>query len=321
MADSGFSSRKMQVKTTGFQVDIDSATDMAWDWLQNHHKLFRREKLWSVDCFFTGHRLDTHKSFVVSGGPPANFSSGFCSYTALGVTCICADGRYYETLVFSTNPIFNRKRNPTARRRKIWAEIDAVFKKWGIDPDRVIYVSPEEMKGKKGKETKKSIVPAQVARIKDFFSHYMIEEDCVILSDGGDEFACLVELGFAKHIPYPSPVHQWLSPNDNRLHGAAKQRWRKSGVDFKDDAEALASLLFFMDDETRNSAKWFDTNLQIDQPVARRQGVESVIRGKKHSMNRYYVDARKEYRFKFGLDPRGEYDDRLPDDLDGIYWT
>src|SRR5690606_4295358 len=127
MADSGFSSRKMQVKTTGFQVDMDSATDMAWDWLQKHHKLFRREKLWSVDCFFTGHRLDTHKSFVVSGGPPANFSSGFCSYTALGVTCICADGRYYETLVFSTNPIFNRKRNPTARRRKIWAEIDAVF--------------------------------------------------------------------------------------------------------------------------------------------------------------------------------------------------
>lgn len=61
--------------------------------------------------------------------------------------------------------------------------------------------------------------------------------------------------------------------------------------------------------------------MQVDQPSVTRERVESIIRGKKHNKNRYYVDARKEYRFKFGLDPRGEYDDRMPDDLDGLYWT
>ena len=321
MAELGFASRKMQVKTSGFQVDMDSATDLSYEWLQKNHKDFKRHKLWSVDCFFTGHRTDTHSSFVVSGGPPANFSAGFCSYTALGVTCVCADGRYYESIVYSANPIFNRNVNPTARRLKIWAEVDAVFKKWGVAANRVTFVTQEEMKGKNGKGTKKSIVPAHTDRIRDYFSRYVIEDDCIILSDGGDEFTCLAERGFSKHIHYPGPVHQWLSPNDNRLHGTAKQRWRKSGVDFKNDAEALASLLYFMDDETKNAEKWFDANLQVDQPSVTRERVESIIRGKKHSKNRYYVDARKEYLFKFRLDPRGEYDDRLPDDLDGLYWT
>lgn len=213
-----------------------------------------------------------------------------------------------------------KERNKTSRRVKIWAEIDAVFLEWGVSVDRVIYVSPEETRGKKGNGAKKSIVPAQMDRIRDFFSRYVVDDDCVILSDIEDEFSCLTELGFQKHIKYPGPVHQWLSPNDNRLHGSAKQ-WRKSGVDFKNDAEALASLLYFMDEEMVSAEKWFDANLQVDQPYVTRERVESIIRGKKHNMNRYYVDARREYRFKFGLDPRGDYNDRLPDDLDGLYWT
>jgi hypothetical protein len=53
----------------------------------------------------------------------------------------------------------------------------------------------------------------------------------------------LESLGFAKHVPYPAPVHQHLSPNDNRLHGTAKARWRNSGVDFQDDVESSLLLL------------------------------------------------------------------------------
>jgi hypothetical protein len=60
------------------------------------------------------------------------------------VTCFCADGRYFETLLYSTNPIFNRTLNATSRRVKIWflswgrhalEPLDLLF---GVDPDPVM---------------------------------------------------------------------------------------------------------------------------------------------------------------------------------------
>ena len=48
-----------------------------------------------------------------------------------------------------------------------------------------------------------------------------------ILSDGGNAFFdqkndVLLDLGFGTHGIYTSAVHQYMSPNDNRLHGTSK---------------------------------------------------------------------------------------------------
>ncbi len=128
MRELGFSSRKMQAKSSGFSVDVDGAVEMAYQWLAVHHNSFIPSKVWSIDCVFTGHRTDTHKSFVVSGGPPANFSGSISSYTALGVTLVCDDGRYFPTVLYTSNPIFNRDRSQTARRKGILANIEFLFR-------------------------------------------------------------------------------------------------------------------------------------------------------------------------------------------------
>ena len=57
----------------------------------------------------------------------------------------------------------------------------------------------------------------------------------------------LLDLGFKHHDFYPSSVYQYLSPNDNRLHGTSKASWRNSGVDYSDDVSTSLMLLQHLD--------------------------------------------------------------------------
>jgi hypothetical protein len=89
----------------------------------------------------------------------------------------------------------------------------------------------------------------------------------VVFSDNGKSFfpggvSALESLGFAKHVPYPAPVPQHLSPHDNRLHGTAKAQWRTSGVDLKDDVESSLLFLSHLDaDLGAHAATWFKRNI------------------------------------------------------------
>ncbi|MEI7892455.1 MAG: hypothetical protein WCI05_05160 [Myxococcales bacterium] len=72
----------------------------------------------------------------------------------------------------------------------------------------------------------------------------------------------LEELGFEQHAAYPPAVHHYLSPNDNCLHGSAKQRWRTSGVDFRDDVASSLQLLNHLDGDLRDGGKdWWARNM------------------------------------------------------------
>ena len=89
----------------------------------------------------------------------------------------------------------------------------------------------------------------------------------MILSDLGSSFvnqgkSVLLDIGFQKHICYPAAVHQYLSPNDNRLHGTAKKVWRESGIDYKDDVKSSIFLLHCLDIGIQTQSKmWFDRNM------------------------------------------------------------
>ena len=61
-----------------------------------------------------------------------------------------------------------------------------------------------------------------------FFDIYKIPRRCTVLSDNGNAFLdngddIFLKLGFSQHHQYPAVVHHFLSPNDNRHHGAAKK--------------------------------------------------------------------------------------------------
>ena len=93
------------------------------------------------------------------------------------------------------------------------------------------------------------------------------DRTALCLSDNGNSFfpagaSVLSELGFRQHITYPSAVHQFLSPNDNRLHGTAKAAWRASRVDHSDDVDSSVLLLHLLDQQTtQHSSHWFERNL------------------------------------------------------------
>jgi len=113
----------------------------------------------------------------------------------------------------------------------------------------------------------RSYVTESPALVRKFFKCYPIPKEAVILSDLGNSFveqgkSVLLSLGFHKHICYPAAVHQYLSPNDNRLHGTAKKTWRELGLDYKDDVKSSISLLRCLDIDIQAQSKmWFDRNM------------------------------------------------------------
>jgi hypothetical protein len=68
----------------------------------------------------------------------------------------------------------------------------------------------------------------------NIFKDVFVEKNPLIFHDAGHAFgtertgSALEGYAFIDELVYPSDVHQWLSPNDQRFHGRAKARWRSS---------------------------------------------------------------------------------------------
>ena len=115
---------------------------------------------------------------------------------------------------------------------------------------------------------------------------YAIEKDCTVLSDNGNAFKddgvdIFDALGFKLHRSFPAAVHQYLSPNDNRLHGAAKKAWIEAMVDFSDDVLAWCYLTNHLDWCNKDVCGWFDVNLQLKEEKPTLKRVEALIKGER----------------------------------------
>ena len=265
LAEDGFSYRTMQNKTKGFMVDILSQRRQLWEWMQAQRKegLFdvQRSLLASIDFTFTGHRTEKDFSFSSQGGSQPKSSVTISPYTNCIVTVVWADGiNRTPPMLFTYNPNFRRDRRPTAQRIALVQHFDACLKESGIDAKRIVYVGQE-------KGESRYYVSESAALLRIFFDYYKVPKCAVILSDLGGSFAdqgksVLLELGFQKHVFYPAAVHQYLSPNDNRLHGTAKKVWRESNIDHKDDVKSCIFLLRCLDNDIQTQSKmWFDRNM------------------------------------------------------------
>jgi Mn-dependent DtxR family transcriptional regulator/transposase len=259
----GFTSKKTQTKSSGYKLDAASECRLMLSWVQEHHDLLKTpgKRLCSVDFTFTGHRIDHHQTFSISGGAQPKSNVAISRYTNCIATVVWADGRNRTPAVlFTLNPKFRRDRPSTAKRAAEVARLDHLLKEYEIDASRVTYVEKE--KGEKG-----IYVAENADLVRRFWAIYEIPEDCVAFSDNGSAFypegrSVLNELGFAVHAPYAAAVHQYLSPNDNRLHGAAKKSWRESGVDFADDVKSCLLLLRYLDENNHaHGKKWWHKNM------------------------------------------------------------
>ena len=307
LEEDGFSYRTMQSKAKGFTVDVESLRRQLWDWVQAQRKeeLFDipRCLLASVDFTFTGHRTERISSFASLGGSQPMSSASISAYTNCIITVVWADGiNRTPPMLFTYNPEFRSDRHPTARRAAVIRHFDDCLNEYGIDVKRIIYV------GKKKGESR-SYVSESPALLRNFFKHYKVPKGAAILSDLGGSFvdqgkSVLLYIGFQRHACYPAAVHQYLSPNDNRLHGTAKKVWRKSYIDYKDDVKSCLFLLHRLDNDICSQSKtWFDCNM-IQLKEADVEGLVGSVGGKFSKLHKSWL---RMYRVWMGADQPSVY--------------
>ncbi len=304
----GFSSKVSQVKTSGYTVDVDTLSKMMFNWKRERQRAGDLQGLVaSVDFTFTGHRTDRRLSYAPAGGAQPKSSTACSQFTNCIVTVVWSDGVNRTPPALFT---FNGKFRFDRVGRKAWDQerdkLEAALVRYGIEAKRVIYIGAE-------KNETRTYASESADLLGRFFTLYRIRCKGVVFSDNGAAFfpggvSALEALGFVKHVAYPAPVHQHLSPNDNRLHGTAKTKWRNGRVDLKDDVESSLSLLSHLDADLKaHSATWFKRNiLSLTAESAR-----ELIRGR--SGQRSQVDYDRLYAYKnfVGLNVKVESDEGI----------
>jgi transposase len=300
----GFSSKATQHKTTGFKLDTASLCHLALNWLRTTPLDVPRSKLCSIDFSFTGHRKDLRSSWSPVGGAQPKSGMAVSSYTNCVITCVWADGKNRTpAMLFTYDQRFRRERSPTEKRKADMAYLDECLTRYKIDAERIVYVGNEKSEHRK-------YVAESPDLVRRFFETYGVGKDCIVLSDNGNAFKddgvdIFDVLGFKQHRGYPAAVHQYLSPNDNRLHGAAKKAWTESLVDFSDNVLACCYLLNLLDCCNKDVRKWFDTNLQLKEEEPTLEKIEALIKGERVSESEYFKACLREYRTFTGQDARG----------------
>jgi transposase len=315
----GFSSQKLKTKSKGYTLDMAALVDIAWEWLNcqwiSGVLNTPRERICSIDLVFTGHRTDHLTGYRVKGLAQGKAARSISRFTNCNVTLVWADGvNRTPAVLYTLNADFRRDRSATARRSRLVAHLETELRKNRLDPERVVYV---------GKDTheKRTKVGASTEIIRRFLQKYAVDPSWVIFSDNGNEFLGLgEEFGFERHVLYPKAVHQFLSPNDNHLHGAAKQAWRAGRDDFSDDVAACCELLHHLDVHSEQAAQWFTQNLQLGSQRPSRELVQRLITGDSGSKHAFFRECLVEYRIWARQDVRGSVPEvvkKLRSDLDG----
>jgi len=299
----GFSSKVSQIKNSGFMVDVVTLSKMMFDWKYERELAGDlKGPLASVDFTFTGHRTDRRLSYAPTGGAQPKSRGATSKFTNCIVTAVWSDGVNRTPPVLLT---YNGKLRLDRVGRKAWfrerEKLQGALVRYGIDPKRVIYIGSE-------KNETRTYASERAEFLCRFFELYRVRRKGVVFSDNGSAFfpggvSALEALGFKKHVSYPAPVHQYLSPNDNRLHGTAKARWRSSGVDFKDDVESSLMLMSYLDADLKTHAKtWFRRNiLELTAESAR-----EMIRGRSGQRSQVDYDRLSAYHMFAGIESKAE---------------
>jgi len=322
LSEDGFAYRILKKKSSSYVIDRDRLVTDLWNWIssnQNSLKNIPPSKLCSIDFTFTGHRTERRTGFSVKGGAQPMEAPKTSRFTNCIVTCVWRDGKNRTPpVLFTYNQNFRLDRPSTAKRDEEVEYLRERLKHYGIDKVRVIYIGND--KGEKETYAKES--PDLLRR---FFGLYKIPADATVLSDNGNSFfenseSVLMALGFKNHLCYPANVHQWLSINDNPLHGTSKGSRRTSGVDYSDDVDSCLMLISLLDRDIINySAYWFKRNIL----ELKEEAVGDLIGNRGSKKSHLHKSWLRAYRIAIGQDARGDrpnIPEEVQDRLDGLYW-
>jgi hypothetical protein len=279
-----------------------------------------QEEFWSLDCTYTGHRNDVERGFAPIGGPRPKLRQKISRFTNCIVTMISSSGDQKWCMMFTYNPAFSSSPPKTKAQRESRAYAKLVARELGITFSRIEYV------GKETGEKKKWV--AEDPAIYESFLRYHVVAKSRVFSDAGKAFkrgkVDVVAAQGYEHVTYPPSVHQWLSPNDNMLHGEAKAKWRALEPDFEDDVRASLLLMKCLDDVPREHIKgWFTKNFMIGIGNVSPAKVRPLISGPAYSRYAYLRACWHKYRVEVlgEQSPPPTTMHKISTELDGIYWA
>ena len=298
--DSGFSSRLLKTKTGGFKLTNKQMAKQILEWLlQNRDKIFQgfdRFKIVSFDFTYTSHMTERPRTYATIGSSQPRLDSDLSRYTNCILTAICADGiNRYPSMLFTLNPAFRTDRSNTERRFTLLKELRLLLDEHNIDESRIVYI---------GKETGENGLYAQETScmIEHFLAHYKIPKSYVCISDGGnaskekreDKF---VKLGYTNRFIFPASVHQFLSVNDNKVHGVAKQAWRNSGLDYKRDVNSTLALMHQLDIiKSVHIRTWYEENYCLLHEPVRIEDCLALVGSTGKRFSKRHSDALNRYK-------------------------
>lgn len=262
--------------------------------------------------------------------PQPKIAAGHSTYTNAIITLIWADGDLNRSrpVMFTSDPRFRSTDISTPRRAAIFRHFQQCLHEYSLSPDQVVFLKHA------GK-----YVPESRKLVRRYLKKVQVPENSLIFSDGGQAWRRKGKPIIPKYTParttaYPSMVHQYLSPNDNSLHGAAKAKWRAMGAEkgwsVKD---AVASDLYLLSVLTHAdpvaTRSYFTRNLFLSgEPVtlARCSALANFRYRKNQSKERFFARcARERSQFeKFGPPQKRskslEFTEQTLGGLDGSYW-
>ena len=127
LKESGFSSRVMKTKTSGFKKTSTQLAEEVVDFIKTQRKAKTMEGLkTSIDFTFTSHRTTRHFSYARVGENQPVWNGKLSRYTNCIVTCEWSDGvNRTPAMVFTKNPEFRTDRKITDRRFQLEQHLEA----------------------------------------------------------------------------------------------------------------------------------------------------------------------------------------------------
>lgn len=267
----GMSNKTCMTKTAGHKDSLEVLVDMYWKFIlmmrasPRHAFVLDPALIRSIDCTYTSKPKRTVTTYSKRGGGKQRSAKKVVSYTDGIITMCSADGvNSTPCWVFTHNPRFNPHQANTVRGKAILEDVESKCALYGIHRSRIIYLPG----------VGKYYVGEKPEMYERFLEHYAsldrgrtLPRSSLILHDGGNAFkrggqSIFPMLGFHNHETYPALVHQFLSPNDNKLHGV-KATWAKGYYKFE-EGDSISPTLYLMqllDKATPNCKQYFDDNL------------------------------------------------------------
>jgi hypothetical protein len=249
-----------QTKTAGF---IKLNSELTKDYMGFIRKMKKERRFYrhssgirSIDATYTKKPQTDTTTLSPVGSGPQRAASTTNLYTNAIVTMISGDGLdHTPCMLFTHDPRMAKVQPNTPRGNLIRSKFVQALQTYHITEDRIVYVKSPQHYFYESPEV-----------YETFLNHYEIPKNALILHDGGNAFkrqktSIFENLGYTNHETYPADVHQFLSPNDNSLHGC-KSIWYKEYPEFGSDVSASLRLMQLIDlDTEKNSRTYFQRNL------------------------------------------------------------